>query len=189
MLKLPLCNTSHVRCSIYSFNLKNMLKLKFFPPGKEEEFNKFTEKYPPRNTKSQSGIILNQNGVYLFYEDGVPMQKEEQVALLLEEIRMKKTEILIGTPMLKLKADETEDFRVRLAKLDKTEEKAEQLEGKKEKYDVQKKIKQTKDDLMKKIEGNEAWMLTTTQNQEMCRLQIKHLELTIKSLEDGELVI
>lgn len=166
-----------------------MLKLKFFPPGKEEDFNKFTEKYPPRNTKSQSGIILNQNGVYVFYEDGVPMQKEEQVALLLEEIRMKKTEILIGTPMLRLKADETEDFRLRLSKLGTTAEKADKLEGGKDKYDVKKKIEQTKKELAAKIEGNEAWMLTTSQNHDMCRQQIKHLEATIKDIEEDALVI
>lgn len=166
-----------------------MLKLKFFPPGKEEEFNKFTETHPPRNTQSQSGIILNQNGVYVFYEEGVPLTKEEQVAQLVEEIRKKKTELLIGEPMIQLKADETEDFRTRLAKLSNVEARAENLEEKKEKYDVQKKVKQTASDLKKKIEANEAWLLTMTANGDMARQQISYLEATIKRIEDGELVI
>lgn len=166
-----------------------MLKLKFFKPGDEEEFNKFTAVHPPRNTQSQSGIILNQNGVYVFYEDGVPLTKEEQVAQLVEEIRKKKTELLIGAPMISLKADETEDFRTRLAKLQNVDSRTENLDEGKEKYDVKKKIKETVKDLQAKIVANEAWLLTMTSNNETCRQQIKYLEATIKQVEDGELVI
>lgn len=158
-----------------------MLKLKFFPAEKgcDDDFNTFMESHAPRNGKNSPGIIFNQQGVYVAYEDGEPYSKPEQEAEIMEMIRGKKYELLISEPMIRLKRDETEQFKLLMQKLDQSMMAVEKPKG----------LFNQKNELKQKIEANEAWLLTNEANQTNAREQITYLQKVLEDIRSGVLTI
>lgn len=157
-----------------------MLKLKYFDPknpNHDEEFNSFIAGHAPRNTKNSPGIVLNQNGLYVFYEDGDSFSKSEMVAEIKEMLRSKQYEILVGEPMIRLKKAETEKFKTLLADIEEAISHGTQAKG----IDAA----AQKSQLKQTIEANEAWLLTNGANQENAREQIAYLKNVLADIEAG----
>lgn len=160
------------------------IKVKHFPVAKnhDEDFNAFIAKHPPRNTKNQSGVVLNPNGLYVFYEEGEPLLPNEQAAELREMIRTKKSEILIVEPMLRLKRKETATFREQLQKMGDHESELNKQNGS---YDVKKRVKDAIKETKAKLEANEAWLLGNESNVNNAKEQIEYLTSVLQDIEKG----
>ena len=164
-----------------------MLKLKRFEHSQTDELNEFRKEFGPRNTKDSGGIIINESGLYIFYEDGEPYDKTEQVAWLKEQIRVKKFEALQS----ETQARQFENMNLELNKdLDEKKNEREPLSPtKKEERDRVKELDTEIKSIEARMNQNNVMAFQGDANAKLAMLTVTTLKEVLEDIEKGDLII
>lgn len=165
-----------------------MLKLKHFEPEDTDGFNAFVAEHPPRNTSKQSGIILNEKGITVFYEEGMPFTPKEQVAHLTEEIRNKRLEVLMNENTIRSEDPKQAELNTVIEEINKELQAIDPADTTKDTREVKKEKEQDLELAQNKIEASENLVLISKRGQDAARQAIVSMQSIIDDIESGAFV-
>lgn len=164
-----------------------MLKLERFEHSQTGEFNDFRKKHAPRNSDKSGGIIINESGLYVFYEEGEPLDVVEQEAWLIEQVRSKKQEVLQAEPALRQIKAENGQLETDLA--DRQSELAGLSDTKKNDRDKVKEINGEITQIQARITMNAQFIFMTEANRQKAQATIAAIRSVLEDIKSKSFVI